>query len=272
MAPSEKLVLAPAEALPQEMVYNEMRNLSTRYHPTGIFHSAWNHLEYALSEQSDIDDETRDYYFEYVQDLTAMVMERHDAHQDTQFEALRLASYVPLFRKRCRSEAITAGDCDDLYQSIGSALAYIRPIEVDQPPQSVLVEAGCEALSARSRQPEYILYPTSPREEASSFSHLNHDSYFFDANVKVPLQQKLIPTTKPYQAPVRVLTLMPLLEKAAQRSGIELYLNESQSVSYLLSLIIAETHNAPIDRDEKQLLDRLTRSVLAHKQTPSLAA
>lgn len=269
----ESQIILPAEQLPGDVATAAMRRANTRRKPAGVFCSAWNHVEYAMSASDNLDDQIRQVYFDYAQDLLGDVIARPDSNQDVRFSAFRLSSYVPIFRKRRLGEDVTPDDCHELYRSIGTALAMMRPLDIEEPPQSIMIEAGFEALSARSLQPEHILYPTSPREEASPFSHLNHDSYFFVNDDKLPLQQKLIPTTKPYDAAIRVLTLLPLVEKAAKKSNLLLPDLSSERLNLLLSLIVSETQLISIDRHEKQFLDYLTRSIIAHKRPmPGLEA
>ncbi len=266
----ENLVLVTAEHLPQDQVAAEMRRYTARRKPAGVFYSAWNHVEYALNDKEDMDDLARGYYFESAQELLGEVISSPDTHHDMRFAALRLSSYIPVFAKRRNSESLTSEDCQELYRSIGAALAYLKPLTIDEPPQSVMLEAGCEALSARSLQVQHLLYPTSPREESSPYSKLNHDSYFYDRGKKIPLQQKTIPTSKHYDESVRMLTLMPLLKRNAHKAGIELPGSDSERLNYLLGLIIAETSGNEIERSEKQLLDRMTRSIISHKFLPIL--
>lgn len=267
---SEHQIGLLAEQLPADVATAAMRSANTRRKPAGVFCSAWNHVEYAMSDNPLIDDEMRLVYFDYAQDLLGEVISRRDSNQDIRFSALRLSCYVPIFRKRRLGEVVQPDDCQQLYRSIGAALALLRPLDIDEPPQSIMIEAGCEALAARSLRPEHLLYPTSPREEASPFSHLNHDSYFYVDEAKVPLQQKLIPTAKFYDSTIRILTLLPLIDKATRRVGIELPPSQSERLNYLLGLIVTETQVPDIDRHEKQLLDYLTRSVIAHKQPLSV--
>lgn len=262
----ESQIIIPAEQLSAGVATAAMRSTNTRRKPAGVFCSAWNHVEYAMSDNDSVDDDIRIDYFDYAQDLLGEVIVRPDSNQDVRFAALRLSSYVSVFRKRRLGEDVTSSDCQELYHSIGAALALLRPLELDEPPQSIMIEAGCEALSARSLRPENLLYPTSPREEASPFSHLNHDSYFYVNDDKMPLQQKLIATTKSYDEAIRVLTLLPLLEKAAKKSNLVLPESSSEQLNMLLGLIVSETHQVDINRHEKQFLDYLTRSIIAHKR------
>lgn len=262
----ESQIIVPAEKLPGQVAVAAMKSANSRRKPAGVFCSAWNHVEYALSDNDQIDEEIRSSYFDYAQDLLGEVIVRQDTSQQICFSALRLSSYVPIFRKRRLGAQVTPDDCWQLYQSIGSALKMLRPLAIDEPPQSIMIEAGCEALSARSLRPENLLYPTSPREEASPFSYLNHDSYFYIDDDKLPLQQKLIPTAKYYDSSIRVLTLMPLLEKAAKKADVHLPDTDSERLNSLLGLIVSETSGAVIDRRHKQLLDGLTRAIIAHKR------
>lgn len=267
MVYAEQLVTIPAENLPAHETAQAIQKYNARQKPAGIFHSAWSHVEFALSSSNDIDDDIRREYFDIAQTLLGSIIINPESHNDTRFGAYLLSSYVPIFKKRRFKEPLSAQDCRGLYDSIGAAIALMRPLGIDEPPQSIMLEAGCEALSARSLQPENLLYPTSPREEASPYARYNHDSYFFvHPHSKLPLQQKLTPTNKIYDESVRILTLLPLLEKGARKARIELASASSERLNYLLGLIVADTHHQPVTRNEKQLLNYMTRSIIAHKQ------
>lgn len=253
-----------AEQLPVGLASITMNRYGARRNPAGILHSAWCHIEYALSPDCQDVADLKNTYFNYADDLLGEVINSPSSGQNIRFSALRLASFMPLFKKRVTYHNITQQDCIDLYGSLGAALSWIKPLHDDEPPQSSMYEAACESLSARSRQPEYILFPTSPREEASVKARFNHDSYFLNASNKLPIQQKLIATAKRYDNPVKVMLLEPIIERAAKRAKMELPDSRANKLNTVLSLVIREAHSDNISIRETQFLDCITRGIIAH--------
>lgn len=252
-----------AEEVPYGRAEAEMLRYQTRRNPEGLFLSAWNHVEFAMND-APIAEEVRDSYFDLAQHLIHRAIGNRSAHQDTQLKSLILSSYIPLFRKRVLNETIAASDAANIYESIGQAMAYVRPLHVDQPPQWEMMEAAVLALSARTRQPSLVLYPASPREESSPHDWSNHDSYFYDMDSKIPVQQKLIHTDKEYADWMTVLTVMPLVEKAFKRSGVTADM-DSYKINYLLSLIVSETSGLSLDDDEQRFLNIMSSAVVSHR-------
>lgn len=253
----------PVEDLDQQVAFAALKKFETRRNPSGMMRSAWNYTEYALNLRSGRLDE-RDEYFHSSQLLTAMILAHPKVHQDTALNALTLSSYLPLFSKRASDIEIMGDDCEDVYRSLGQAMKYLRPLTIDEPPQWRMVEIASLALSARSQQPQLLLYPASPREEASATQPLNHDSYFLGNGGKIPIQQKLIPTQKIYDECIKVLTMQPLIYKALRKSRVTGVTNLSDQVNYLLSLIVSETSGAILEKDEHRFLNAMTEAVVAH--------
>lgn len=251
-----------AEAVAPEMVQAAMRRHETRRNTAGLFHSAWNQVEFAVN--GDLDDDVTDTYFDTANILLAEVMRRHDAHQDAQLGGLTLSSYIPVFSKRAKEQPIDRQDCEEIYRSLGMALQYLRPLHVDEPPQWRMAEAAVLSLSARMRQPELLLYPASPREEQSSNQRLNHDSYFFTGTDKLPVQQKLMPTQKVYDECITVLTLEPLMNKAFKRTGDNGGRTMAEKVNHLIALIVTEISTGELTSQETKFLNLLTEAVAAH--------
>lgn len=262
----EYLTLPLAESVSPEIAVAAMKRYETRRRPEGLFHSAWCQVEMGLNKQIDQSDPARSYYFDTADMLLGWLIRRQDCHADTYLGTLVLSSYMPLFKKRAYDELISRTDCDELYTSLGSALAYLRPLSVDEPPQWAMTESAVLALSARTRQPELLLYPASPREEHSPDSSVNHDSYFYNNGDKIPLQQKLIRTDKTYADWIGILTLEPLLDKGLRSVGSDFNnMQASDKVNHLLSLIVAETTGGELDSNERKFLNFMSSAVAAHR-------
>ena len=257
-------VLPPlAEDLDQQLASAALKKYETRKNPNGLLHSAWSYAEYALNAR-EVRQSGREEHFHTSRLLTSMVVNHPKVGQDTLLGALTLTTYVPLFSKRAFEEEIDSKDCEDVYRSLGLAMNYLRPLAIDEPPQWRMAEIGVLALSARSRQPKLLMYPTSPREETSEIQALNHDSYFYDERGKIPIQQKLLPTQKIYDDCIKILTLEPLLDKAFKKNRDAVNTTLSQKVNYLLSLIVSEVSDVELNRDEVAFLNAMTEAVVAH--------
>ncbi len=252
-----------AEHMRPELASAAVRLYETRTEPAGHLQSAWSHVEYGMIRGAE-DGGAMDEYFGTSQMLVAWVLRRKEAHQDIKLGALTLSTFIPLFRKRALNEAIIESDCEDVYKSLGAAMAYLRPLDVDEPPQWRMAEIGVLALAARTRQPWLLLYPTSPREEHSDVQAINHDSYFYEQAGKIPLQQKLLPTQKAYDEFITVLYLQPIVDKALRAHNIASVDSLSKKVNYLLSLIIAESHGLGVSKEESRFLNYLSEAVAAH--------
>lgn len=254
-----------AEDMRDEEAAAALQKYGTRSRPASLFRSAWNHVEYGVHAGASGRDKISQVYFEYAQELTAMTLDHPRASQDDQLGALVLASYMPVFEKRGRDEIITPQDCARIYDSLGAAISYLRPLDIDEPPQWAMAETAVLALSARTSQPELLLYPTSPREETSKLGALNHDSYFFVDKNKIPLQQKLIKTQKEYDDWITILTLQPLVEKGYRRSQVPRCDTLSDQVNMLMSLIVADTHGQRLDKSEQRFLNFMSEAIVSHR-------
>ena len=254
---------SPIENLDQHVALAALKQFETRRNPSGLLHSAWSNAEYALNLK-DSNRGERDEFFHTSRLLTAMALAHPKVRQETALNALTLATYLPVFNKRASEAEVSGEDCDDVYRSLGQAMGYLRPLAVDEPPQWRMVEIASLALSARSHQPQLLLYPASPREEATATSPLNHDSYFLDTNGKIPIQQKLIPTQKVYDECIKVLTMQPLLDKAHRKSGKTNKGELGEQVNHLLSLIVSESSGVMMERGELIFLNEMTEAVVSH--------
>lgn len=266
-----------AENLPADAAEQALRQFESRRNPAGLFHSAWSHVDYALCQSIDTDDDLRLNYLSYAQELLGEIIKAdisgeiygqaisHPISQDQLLGALTLSSYVPVFRQRALGEVTQRRDCVELYESLGQAMSYLRPLDIDEPPQWRMAEMAMLALSARTTQPDFLLYPASPREESAPLSRINHDSYFMSADSKVPLQQKLINTNKAYDECVTILTLEPLLDKGTSRAHFRQTSNRADKLNRLLSLVVAESTGETLEADEKCFLNMITQAVVAHR-------
>lgn len=258
-------VLGMAEEVSPEILYARMRRNETRRKPTGLFYSAWSYTEYALGRQLAISEAERKWHFELAQNLTGHVINHSDTTQDTRLGAKVLSTYLPLFNKRCFNDEITNEDVREVYASLAAAMDFLQPLSIDEPPQWRMTETAVLALAARTGQSEFLLYPGSPREEASCVQRLNHDSYFLaEGKIKLPTQQKLMPTTKEYDPSVTMVILAPILEKALiKQYGMNEY-TESEMIHYLIGAIIAESVGKTQSVSETKLLNHLSEAVVSH--------
>ncbi len=254
-----------AEHVLAEQATAARKYYEARRNPDGVLRSTWNTVEYATNLQIPVSREVREYDFEHAQGLIHMILQHPNTHQDVRLGALVLSSYIPLFKKRSLNEAVTVGDCQSIYESLGGAMRYLQPLVVDQPPQWRMAESAVLALSARTRQPDLLLYPTSPREENSLNGSLNHDSYFMDMNQKIPIQQKLIRTNRSYDEWITILTLQPLVEGGLKKARYPQMESLAEQINYLLSVIIAETNGERMTRDELAFLNHLSAAVASHR-------
>ena len=253
-----------AEHLPPLTASAAMKHFETRRNPEGLFRSAWHNAEYALNRSIALPDEARVYQLDSVQNLLGWVMSNPETHADTQLGALVLSSYVPLLSKRAFEEEITPGDCRQLYDSLGSAIRYLRPTSDRYPPPWRMTETAVLAAAARTSRPELLLYPASPREEASVAAEFNHDSYFVANNAKIPIQQKLIDTDHQYDDEVSILTLEPLMKKAYKKSRLSAPASSSEQLNHILALIVSETSGQRLSRTEQQFLNAVSEAVAHH--------
>lgn len=259
-----RVPLELAEHLTVDYSAMAMRRFVVKRTARGRLISAWNHVEYGVNRSGCINDFDRMESIDCAQSLVAKVLSRPEAHVDTHLEALVLASYLPLFRKRAFGYEVTKEDCRDVCQSLASSFAYIKPLEHGTIPSALSLETLVLALSARTQMPCYLLYPTSPREEASQYQQMNHDSYFVRDSAKLPVQQKLIETPLEYAEPVTLLTLLPLITKASRKSGYVVEDEVADQLNNAIALIVAEANCEELERHEKTFLDTLSQGVVAH--------
>lgn len=251
-----------AEHVDPQLALNALRHNMTLRKPEGHFHSAWTHVEYALNQTNSLDIEIRK---KYISD-TAYLLGGILANPSTTSEgvyvgALTLSAYLPLFAKRATQAEITSGDCQNLYESLGSVIDQALSLQENETGPWRLGELMFDACAARTGQPELLLYPSSPREEACSSQPLNHDRYFIRDNDKAPIQLKLFSTEKMYNHPIITLVIMPILDNALCTSGYDTDGSADTKLSILLEAIVRESGGEDISLQETTLLNRFSRSV-----------
>lgn len=253
-----------AEHLDATYITESLWRHVTKRSSRGRLVSAWNHIEYALNSSGDISDFARYESLECSQSLTQKILDKPHAPFNTKLEALVLASYLPAYQKRAFGQEVDSEDCVGIYRSLGNAFGYMRPLQHGVIPSSTVCETLVLGLSARTQVPSYLLYPASPREEASETQAVNHDSYFVLSGTKLPVQQKLIETSAEYSPRITMLTLKPLIGRANRKAGFNRDDNIEDQLNHPVALMVAEANGEPLDRHEKQLLDCLSQAVVAH--------
>jgi hypothetical protein len=272
-----------AEDVDANAALTAMRHCMTLRKPEGHFHSAWRHIEFAMNQNvTYLNESLRRKYMGDAQWLLAGILDaRGDKHgrktnPALYAQAITLNIFLPALTKRALAREITPQDCQDIYTSFGIAF---RTINAYRYPDSSYKSARFgemlgPALSARTRRPDALLYPSSPREEASATQPFNHDGYFIKHNEKIPLQTKLVMTEKIYHDPTRTIYIDPLAEHALKRAGLiprDVELPLGNSTEMIAELIEEETAGY-IDQQGKEALDYMTRSVVARFEFEPLAA
>jgi hypothetical protein len=196
--------------------------------------------------------------------MLGKVINNHNVPQDTTLGSMVLSTYLPVLKKRSAGEITGGGDLEDIYVSLGAAMSYMRPLEIDEPPQSRMEEVVILALSARTRQPDFLMFPASPREEASETQSYDHDGYFMNHDIKYPIQKKIIPTNKVYDDSITMMTLVPLFDKIARKHFGEIELTLAGKLNTAIACIIAETNGSELTPQERGYLNDLSEAVVAH--------
>ena len=272
-----------AEHVDADVALAAMRHCMTLRKPEGHFHSAWRHIEFAMNQNvTYLNEPLRKKYMGDAQWLLAGILDvRGDKHgrktnPDLYAQAITLNIFLPVLTKRALSQSITQNDCQNIYQSFGTAFRTINAFNYpDSSYKSArFAEMLGPALSARTKRPDALLYPSSPREEASTSQPLNHDGYFIKSTEKIPLQTKLIYTEKIYHDPTRTIYIDPLAEHALKRADLlptDIVLPIGYYTEMIAELVDEETAGL-IDQQGKDALDYLTRSVVARYEFEPLAA
>jgi len=263
-----------AEHVDADVALAAMRHCMTLRKPEGHFHSAWRHIEFAMNQNVDyLNDSLRRKYMGDAQWLLAGILNARGDSQgrstspDLYAQALTLNIFLPVLTKRALNQRITPRDCQDIYQSFGTAFRSINAFTYPDSSykSSRFAEMLGPALSARTNRPDVLLFLSSPREEASTIQPLNHDGYFIKKKRKIPLQTKLIQTAKVYHDPTKTIYIEPLAEHALKRSGIvpknaDLHIGDCTE---MIAELVGEETARTIDYQGKTALDYLTRSVVA---------
>lgn len=271
-----------AEQVDPAVALAGMRHCMTLQKSEGHFHSAWHHIEYAMNQQLEhLDDELRR---KYLSDATFLlggiidprIRNRRERVNPTLYaQALTLSIYMPVLTKRALQRDVMPSDCIDIYHSFGIAFQDINSLTYPDASfkSARFAEMIGPALSARTLAPEKLLYPSSPREEASTVQSLNHDGYFIKEGQKIPLQTKLIQTEKVYEDPTRTIYIEPLAHHALNRA--QLISDEPFAIgecTEIIAELITEETTGVIDRNGKAALDYLTRSIIARYEYELAAA
>jgi len=252
-----------AEHVAPDIAIDSLKHYMTRKTVAGHFRSAWQHVEYALNQQIDVDSDIRRKYLNDATWLLGSVM-RRSKNEDIRLGALTLGSYMPCIDRRASGNDVTADDCDDIYKSLGHVMAYCEPHRPQDQPRWRLTETIVLALSARTRRPDLLLYPSSPREEASAERQENHDSYFIYNDTKLPVQQKSFETPNDYSDHITLVTLQPMTDRAYKKARISQPDYPADMLDDIVGLIVAETHGVAVQPSEKLFLDTLTSYLAWH--------
>lgn len=272
-----------AENVEANITLAAMRHCMTLKKPEGHFHSAWRHIEFAMNQNIEyLNEPLRKKYMGDAQWLLAGILNtRGDnygrrTNPDLYAQAMTLNIFLPVLTKRALNQQVSPDDCRDIYTSFGMAFRTINALHYPDSSykSSRYAEMLGPALSARTKRPDVLLYPSSPREEASTTQPLNHDGYFIKNTHKVPLQTKLIHTKKIYSDPTRTIYIEPLAEHALKRAELlpqDIRLPIGYCTEMIAELIDEETVGIK-DQPGKEALDYLTRSVVARYEYEALAA
>lgn len=225
----QELQVCLAEDLPSAYAYSQMRAFSTKRGAEGRLQSAWRHVEFALCQGASVDDKTRS----SIIDLSSYLLNEPFLSENTSATALcrckaeLLSSYLPLFSKRALKQMPTSEDMANLYVSLGKILAreYKEAAVGGRPALSFCNEILMMAVTARTLQPNMVLYPTSIREEGAHQADLNHDNYFILNGKKVPVQmttaeaEELAVKEARYSDDIHVFNINRLVRNAMQRQN-----------------------------------------------------
>jgi len=260
-----------AEHLEPSVALAGMRHCMTLRKAEGHFSSAWHHVEYAMNQQANyLTDDLRRKYFNDASWLLGGIIEARGHRKvgpNLMAQVLTLSTYLPVLTKRALGEEVVSSDCADIYHSLGWVLKELEDLHyIDTSYRgSRYAEVLGFALSARPRRPDALLYPASPREEASSIAPLNHDGYFIKVGKKLPTQTKLIETDRSYLDPTQVIVFEPLAEHALARAGLAAD-NDSEHGRHVITLagfVARDAATGYLNEKEIQALNFMTRSIVA---------
>lgn len=255
-----------AEDLPIEYAYTTMRKLQGKKGANGWYRSAFAVTELGLCRDSSMSDEARVMMFDEAAYLLRkpMGLTRSETSDVLRLNSAIACSYLPLFQKRALDLPITPEDCDNLYRSVGTAMAM--SLSLTNNPSSIiarLAEGIMFGLSARSRQAENLIWPASPREESTSKQPSNHDGYLMYNGTKLRAQAKLIETDSEYEHPTIIVVFEDMVQHVAKkvRQKYAEPVTDSDVVSFA-ETIFRESTGEEIDPEEKYQLDVATAHLL----------
>lgn len=255
--------LPQAELVEPESVKGDFDKYLVRDRPPALVRSAWNHAELAMNQDVSYSDDLRQAYLDDANSLCGLVLNSPEARNNTRLDALVLSSYIPAFRRRALGGPLESSECHDVYRSLGASVEYLSE-RGNHLTQWRLAEVAVMALSARTGQPELLLYPGSPREEASPDGSYNHDSYFLDDDQKLPIQQKLVLNGRTYANEITLLEFAPLLDKTFRRHWQQEYSVKDQ-LEVTLAMLVDEAASGVIDEVEAKYLDGLARKIVGYR-------
>lgn len=278
--PHETLLQPLAEHLPAAVAMNALQQFSRKKRASGKFHSAWATTEAALCQDINFGEDLRQLYIDYARELLydPMHLQGDKTSVLLRLEATVLCAFLPVFERRALCEPVSKEDVHNIYRSLGSALefAYTNDklaLEVSSTPPSQCAELIVMGLAARIGVPDFLLYPSSPREEQSSLQPHNHDNYFINQNDKSPVQIKVMDCEKKYDSRIRVITIESLVEVVnrsqrrfakKQAFQIEDIISEYMELGYLIIHESSGEHLSPADRNAldkaSQLIARVALS------------
>ena len=255
-----------AEMLPPQLTVNALRHYLTFRNPEGQFASGWMHIEFAMNHSLALDSDMRQKYIGDAAFLFATAADNPRSHMETRLGAMVATNYLPVFSKRANNQPVTQDDCADIYRGLAATITYLTPPGSTVLESWRLTELIPLAMSARTGQPELLLYPASPREESSRYAQSNHDAYFVADKQKIALQQKLIASEEPYDYPFQVITLLPIVQNALKRTGYTDFESPTDAFEFVVHAMIAEAQDLDVQPYERDLLNLLSRSIAARRR------
>lgn len=262
-----------AEKLPAAVAMNALNKFSRRRRASGKFHSAWATTEAAVCQDIPLSDDLRSLYIDYARELLyePMHLQGDQTSVLLRLESAVLCSFLPIFERRALNRVVTKEDVSNVYASMGSALAYAYTndrlaLEVSTTPPSQCAELIVMGFAARIGSPDFLLYPSSPREEQSEQQPQNHDNYFITSGEKIPIQIKVMECDKEYDERIRVITIESIMEvvNRSQRRFAKKQPSRCELIHDYMQLghlVIKESAGEPLDPAERNALDKASQLV-----------
>lgn len=270
-----RLTYMLAENLPPDFVIEKTDSLVMKRTTEGKLASAWAHLELSICQNVPLTDEMRRDNFWLISSLLqdCMTHTGSRSNEKLRLEAALLSAQLPLFAYRAINEQPSSKNIFDTYTSIGAAIDYVyrngRPTEgTDLPSQCA--EAVVMALAARTGQPNWVLYQSSPREERSPFMQGNHDCYRIANDKKIWVQVRTQSTDKLQEETIVKVVTQDIVNHAGklcrrlQAKGVDTTDVTIEEYEHILALIVAETKGKSLSAAEKRILDAASAMVIGH--------